>query len=97
MCDNPVVVRHKSKNILECEFIFLLSNGKTVYHTKGKRLKKLPATNNGSIDTLLYLQAKKYVCCADESYLNSIIQLSKLYNTPEKIDFLKNQIFEVLE
>lgn len=97
LCDNPVIVRHKSKNILESELIFPLSNGKTVYHTKGKRLKKLPATNNVSIDTLLYLQAEKYVCCADESYLNSIIQLSKLYNTPERIDFLKNQIFEVFE
>lgn len=97
LCDNPVIVRNKSENILESELIFPLSRGKTVYHTKGKRLKKIPATNNVAIDTLLYLQAEKYVCCADESYLNSIIQLSKLYNTPEKINFLKNEIFEVFE
>jgi hypothetical protein len=97
LCDNPVIVRNKSENILESELIFPLSKGKTVYHTKGKRLKKIPATNNVAIDTLLYLQAEKYVCCADESYLNSIIEISKLYNTPEKILYLKNEIFEVFE
>lgn len=97
LCDNPIIIRNKSENILESELIFPLSNGKTIYHTKGKRLKKLPATNNVSIDTLSFLQAEKYVCCADESYLNSIIQLSKFYDTPERIDLLKKQIFEVFE
>jgi hypothetical protein len=97
LSDNPVIIRNQSENILESELIFPLSKGKTVYHTKGKRLKKIPATNNVSIDTLLFLQAEKYVCCADESYLNSIIEFSKLYNTPERINFLKNEIFAVFE
>lgn len=97
LCDNPIITRNESENVLESELIFNLSKSKTVYHTKGNRLKEIPPMNNISIDILLYLQAEKFVCCSDESYLNSIIEISKLYNTPEKILYLKNEIFEVFE
>tara|TARA_B110000908_G_C10154660_1_gene403038 strand:- start:195 stop:1073 length:879 start_codon:yes stop_codon:yes gene_type:complete len=97
LCDNPIILREETENILESELIFPLSNGKIVYHTKGKRLKEIPAMNNISIDTLLFIQANQYVCCSDTSYLNSIRELSKLYNTPERINILRNEIFQVFE
>lgn len=97
LCDNPIISRNDSRDVLESELVFNLSKSKTVYHTKGNRLKEIPPINSISIDVLLYLQAQRFVCCSDESYLNSIIELSKLYNTPEKILYLKNEIFEVFE
>lgn len=94
LCDNPLIIKENlEKNILNSELIFPLSKGKTVYHTKGKRIKEIPATNKISIDILLFLQAEKYVCCADSSYLQSIIELSKLYNSKDRISILKQEIF----
>ena len=97
LCDNPIIQREETENILESELIFPLSNGKIVYHTKGKRVKQIPAVNNLNIDILLFIQAEQYVCCSDMSYLNSISEISKLYNTPERIKILKNEIFQVFE
>ena len=97
LSDNPVILRKDQKNILNSELIFPLSKSKTVYHTRGKRLKQIPPTNKVSIDILLFLQAEKYVCCADQSYLNSISELAKFYNSPERVEHLKNEIFQVFE
>lgn len=97
LSDNPTIIRTDNKNILNSELIFPLSSGKTVFHTMGKRLKKIPAKHRVSIDILSFLQAEKYVCCSDGSYLESISEVAKLYSTQERIEYLKNEVFEIFE
>ena len=97
ICDNPVIKRNESEDLLDSELIFPLSRGKTVFHTKGKKLKEIPADNKILIDILLFLQSEKYVASADYDYLVSISEISQFYNTPEKVKILKEQIFQVFD
>jgi len=96
--DNPLILRKKEQiNILKSELIFPLSKGKTVYHTKGKVINSIPADNRLSIDLLTFIQAEKLVCGPNAEYLKSISTLALLYNTPDRIDLLKEKVFEVFK
>lgn len=97
LSDNPVILRTEEKNILNSELIFPLSKGKTVFHTNGKSLKEISGTIKLSVDILTFINAKQYVCSSDENYLKSISEISKMYNTIEKVNYLKNEIFEIFE
>ena len=98
LSDNPLIIRNnKSSNILESELIFSISKGKTIYHTKGKILKEIPPENRIDIDVLTFIQAKKMVCGSNPKYLEDIANLSKLYNTENRIKHLKERIFEIFE
>lgn len=96
--DNPLIIKDKIQtNIIESELIFPLSKGKTVYHTKGKTLKEIPAINKFNIDVLTFIQADKLVCCSNSSYLEAISEHAKFYNSNERIQILKNKVFEIFE
>ena len=97
LSDNPTIIKTDNENILKSELIFPLSSGKTVFHTMGKQLKSIPAKHRVSIDILSFLQGEKYVCCSDKSYLKSISEIAKIYNTKERIEHLKNEVFKVFE
>ena len=98
LSDNPLIIRNnKSSNILESELVFSISKGKIFYHTKGKILKEIPPENKIDIDVLGFIQAKKMVCGSNPKYLKDIANLAKLYNTENRIKYLKERVFEIFE
>lgn len=97
LSDNPVIVRHRNRNILKSELIFPLSKGKIIYHTNGKVLNEIPAENRLRVDVLAFLQSKKFVCGPNAKYLEDIAEYSKFYDTENKIEKLKENIFEIFQ
>lgn len=98
LCDNPLIIKKKhEENILKSELIFPLSKSKIIYHTLGKYLKEIPPENRVSADLLLFLQANNLVCGPDADYLNLIANLALTYDAEWKIEFLKNEIFNIFE
>ncbi len=94
--DNPIILRDDCvENIFNNELIFPLTKGKKVYHTKGKKIKKIPPENSVKIDILIMLQSTRYICGPDRNYLNAIVMLSQRYNTEERKLKLKEEVFEV--
>jgi hypothetical protein len=98
LSDNPLIIRdNKTSNILESELIFSISKGKTIYHTNGKILREIPSENRIDIDVLTFIQAKKMVCGSNPKYLEDIANLSKLYDTENRVKYLKEKVFEIFE
>lgn len=96
LCDNPLITNNSKKhNILQTELIFPLSKSKIIFHTNGKILKELPPENRVLTDILLFLQAEKMVCGPDESYIKTIAELAKAYDTDRKVELLKSSLFEI--
>lgn len=90
LSDNPLIIRDsKITNILESELIFPISKGKT--------LKEISPENNVDIDLLTFIQAKKMIYGSNPKYLEDIANLSKLYNTENRIKHLKERIFKIFE
>lgn len=89
--DNPVISRNpESFQVYKDNFIIPINNTKVFI--RGDRLKKINGVVKMMIDLLIYKQAKKYVCCTDESYIN---HLDNLYEKHFKnINELRNLIFE---
>lgn len=97
LSDNPVILKDYSSNILKSELIFPLSKAKTVYHTNGKDLKEIPAENRLKVDVLAFLQANKFVCGPNGQYLKDIAEYSEFYNTENKIEKLKENVFNIFK
>ena len=97
LSDNPVIVRNSESNILKSELIFPLSKGKTIYHTNGKTLEEIPAENRMRVDVLAFLQANKFVCGPKAEYLKDIAEYAKFYDTKNKIESLKDNIFDIFK
>jgi hypothetical protein len=96
--DNPVIVRDENTaNIFQSELIFPLSKGKTIFHTKGKVIRELPAEHRGSIDVLIFLQSERQVCGPHASYLNSIAEIAKQYTNRRQVQLLREQVFKKFE
>jgi hypothetical protein len=97
LSDNPVIIRNLENNILKSELIFPLSKGKTVYHTNGKTLNEIPSENRMRVDVLAFLQANKFVCGPKAEYLKDIAEYAKFYDTKNKIEKLKDSIFDIFK
>lgn len=92
--DNPIIFRKPpAKNILETELIFPITKGIFAFHSRGRKLKVFQPKLRVSIDILIYLQSERYVAGPEKSYLNAIKEASKYYDTPEKVEVLKSEIF----
>lgn len=96
--DNPVVFKNSpGKNILENELIFPLTNGITLFHSKGKRLAQIEPEVRVMIDIIVFLQSNRYVVGPNKDYLSAIQTKSLVYDSEAKIAWLKNEIFKVFE
>ena len=92
--DNPIIFEKASfPDVYFDDFIFPLTN-KLVF-IRGKRINEDVMTSNKiSIDLILLKQAKKYVSCTDELYIQL---LNDHYNKHYKsIDELKSSVFTTL-
>lgn len=89
--DNPVISRNPENfHVYKDDFIIPINNTKVFM--RGAKLNEVNGVIKMMIDVLLYKQAKKYVCCTDESYVN---HLDNLYNKHFKnLNELRNLIFE---
>lgn len=97
LSDNPILIRNPKINILKSELIFPLSKGKTIYHTNGKALNQIPAENRIRVDILAFLQSNKFVCGPKAEYLKDIATYAKFYDTKNKIDKLKENVFDIFK
>jgi len=95
LSDNPIILRTKEENFLNSEMVLSLSKGKTLYYSKGEIKKAISPTNIINVDTLSFIQADRYVCGVDASYLEGISFFSKKFDSEEKVKRLKNQVFEI--
>lgn len=96
--DNPIISRDsKNSNIFETELIFPLTKGKTVYHTNGKTIQKLPAEHRISVDILIFLQSRIMVCGPNEHYLQTIADAANIFQKEDRISALKESVFRVFE
>lgn len=96
--DNPIIYQKSDiKNPYQSELIFRLSKGKSIYHTNGKKVKKLSPEHAVSVDLLVFLQSEKMVCSPNKNYLKHLSQLAKQYDSTKKINYLRNQVFDVFE
>lgn len=96
--DNPVIRRTTdSDNPYDSEMIFRLSKGKSVYFTKGKKVKKLSPIHAISVDVLIFLQSQKMVCGPNGEYLNHIAEVAKQYKNRNQVQALRDQIFSVFD
>ena len=91
--DNPVISRNpETFQVYKDDFIMPINNTKVFM--RGKKFTKLGTSVKFMIDTLIYKQAKKYVCCTDESYIS---HLDTLYENHFKdINELRRLTFKVI-
>ena len=89
--DNPVISKNPEYfQVYKDDFIISINNSKVFI--RGEKLKKFNGVVKILIDTLIYKQAKKYVCCTNESY---ITHLDNSYEKHFKnLNELRNLIFE---
>jgi hypothetical protein len=97
LSDNPAIIRNPNSNILKSELIFSLTKGITVYHTNGKSLNEIPAENRIRVDILAFLQSNKFVCGPKSEYLKDIAEYAKFYDTANKIEKLKENVFDIFK
>lgn len=95
LSDNPVILRNPNSNILKSELIFSLTKGITIYHTNGRSLNEIPAENRLRVDVLAFLQSNKFVCGPKGEYLKDIAEYAKFYDTANKIEKLKENVFDI--
>jgi hypothetical protein len=89
--DNPVISRDPEKfQVYKDDFILPINSTKVFM--RGEKLKKFDNVVKIMIDTLVYKQAKRYVCCTDESYIHHLDRLyEKNFNN---LNMLRKMIFE---
>lgn len=89
--DNPIISRDPEYfQVYKDDFIMPINNTKVFM--RGEKLRKFDGVVKIMIDTLIYKQAKKYVCCTDENYIH---HLDTLYeNHFNDLGKLRSMIFE---
>lgn len=89
--DNPIICRNPNTfRVYSDDFIFPLNS--TKIFIRGQKLVDCMSTVKTEIDLLIFKQAKKYVSCTDERYIN---ELNKLYAQKYKnLDVLRQSIFK---
>ena len=98
LSDNPLIMKESiGKELLGSILIFPLSKGLTVYNTRDKTIKEIPAEHTIDVDLLIFIQGERMVCGPDGSYLKSISEEAKYYNTNRQIELLKKKVFQVFE
>jgi hypothetical protein len=97
LSDNPVIIRNPNSNILKSELIFSVSKGITIYHTNVKSLNEIPAESRIRVDILAFLQSNKFVCGPKSEYLKDIAEYAKFYDTANKIEKLKENVFDIFK
>jgi len=96
--NNPIILKSElAGNIFDTELIFPLTKGKSLYHTRGRKIKELTPEHRFNVDVLLFLQSDKYVAGPDKGYLENIAQIALSYNTDEKIASLRKEVFDIFE
>lgn len=96
--DNPIIFKNKpSDNVLETELIFPLTKGSTLHNNSGKRIKQIPPELKVKMDIIQFLQSNQYVVGPNKSYLNTIKILSQGYTNKERIELLRNEIFDTFK
>lgn len=89
--DNPIICRNpETFRVYSDDFIFPLTS--TKLFIRGEKLIDFMNTVRIEIDLLTYKQAKKYVSCTDEKYIE---ELEKMYQKSNKnLDDLRFSIFK---
>jgi hypothetical protein len=96
--DNPIIFKNDRKeNILENELIMPLSKGKLLINSNGKRIEQITPQIIIAIDTLVFIQSKSIVIGSNKDYLKAIQLFALNYDSIEKIQMLKDEIFEIFK
>jgi hypothetical protein len=98
LSDNPLILQENNSNIiLDTILIFPLAKGIVAYNTKDKTIKNIPPEHTVNLDLFSFIQADKMVCGPNKDYLEKISELAKLYDSDEKVSYLKNKVFKIFE
>lgn len=93
--DNPLLTKNLTDfGCLTREIIFPICSDKILIHTKQPKPTNLPSQFLFELDLLMIIQAKRFVCCADENYLKILIdRFYPIFNTPEMAIEMKRSLF----
>lgn len=88
--DNPILFEKKEyPKVYEDDYIIPLTGNKLFI--KSKKFKNFPHSLKILVDTLIFKQAEKYVCCTNEKYIEVLIDNFEKKNLD--IDELRKYIF----
>ena len=92
--DQPIILRYPEKlDVFRDDLILSLAHNKVMFRIKGMK-RNFPVTIKFEIDMLVLMQAKEYVCCVDQAYVQALrSEFDKYYGT---VDVLRKMIFESL-
>ena len=72
--DNPIIIeKFINSHILDSDLLFPLSSNKCLIHTKRPKPEQLPREFMFYVDLLILEQSKRFVCCSDKEYLETLI------------------------
>ena len=92
--DQPVILRHPEKlDVFRDDLILPLAHNKVMFRVKGMKRSFAPAIKF-QIDMLVLMQAKEYVCCVDQAYVQSLV--AAFHEHYGSVDVLRKVIFEYL-
>lgn len=94
--DNPVILKNDySGSFVDKEMIMPLSKHHIVYHNKGNKPDTLPPEHKFTIDMFQFLQAERYVCGSNKSYMQRIIDFVLKRQHEMDINTLKAELFTI--
>jgi len=94
--DNPVILKNEYRgSFVAQEMIMPLSKHHIVYHNKGKKPDTLPPEHKFTVDLFQFLQAGRYVCGSDKSYIQRIVDFTLKPGFERVISALKAELFSV--
>ncbi|WP_418669780.1 hypothetical protein, partial [Alistipes finegoldii] len=93
--DNPIITKALTDfGCLTREIIFPVCSDKFLIHTRQPKPLNLPPLFIFELDLLMIIQAKRFVCCADEKYLNTLInRFYPIFNTPDMALEMRKSLF----
>jgi hypothetical protein len=93
--DQPVILRHPGKlDVFRDDLILPLAHNKVMFRIKGMK-RVFAAAIKFQIDMLVLMQAKEYVCCVDQDYVQLLV--SEFHENYGTVEVLRKVIFEYLD
>jgi hypothetical protein len=90
-CDNPIIMKDSvNPDVYKDDYIFPLTNN--LLFIRANKVNEISTTIKIEIDLILFKQAKKYVSCTDDKYIEMLDQHYNLYCS--SIDDLKQSVFK---
>ena len=93
--DNPLITKEiKNFGSLTRDIVFPICSNKFLIHTNQSKPTELSPTAIFELDLLMIIQAKRFVCCADENYLRTLVnQFYPIFNAPDMEVEMKKSFF----